>query len=63
MVWDEGDDPRLQPLHVGALFVGPHVRPTVDPHRLTHYSLLRTLEDGFGIARMTFRLTLAEVVT
>ena len=52
VVWDEGDDPPLAPLHVGAALIGPQVRPgSIDSQRLTHYSLLRTLEDGFGITR------------
>jgi hypothetical protein len=51
VVWDEGADPPLAPLHVGALLTGPLVRPGHDAQVLTHYSLLRTLEDGFGIAR------------
>ena len=49
VVWDEGADPPLAPLHVGAALDGPLVRPGVDTHPLTHYSLLRTLEDGFRI--------------
>ena len=52
VVWDEGADPPRNPLHVGAALVGPHVKPgSRAPQRLTHYSLLRTLEDGFGITR------------
>jgi hypothetical protein len=50
VVWDEGADPPRDPLHVGAALVGPHVTPGSVSRRLTHYSLLRTLEDGFGIA-------------
>jgi len=52
VVWDEGADPPRDPLHVGAALIGPHVKPgTTLSRRLTHYSLLRTLEDGFGIPR------------
>jgi phosphatidylinositol-3-phosphatase len=52
VVWDEGDDPPHQPLHVGAAFLGSHVTPgAVDSQKLTHYSLLRTLEDGFGVPK------------
>jgi hypothetical protein len=52
VVWDEGADPPLSPLHVGAVLDGSQVRAgAVDARRLTHYSLLRTLEDGFGISR------------
>jgi phosphatidylinositol-3-phosphatase len=49
VVWDEGSD--LDPLHVGAALLGPLVKPTTSGARLDHYSLLRTLEDGFGIGR------------
>ena len=52
VVWDEGADPPLDPAHVGAALMGPRVTPgACDAQRLTHYSLLRTLEDGFGITR------------
>jgi hypothetical protein len=49
VVWDEGSD--LDPLHVGAALLGPMVKPSTNRARLNHYSLLRTLEDGFGIGR------------
>ena len=50
VVWDEGSD--LDPLHVGAALLGPQVKPgTTSAVSLNHYSLLRTLEDGFGISR------------
>jgi hypothetical protein len=51
VVWDEGADPPRNPLHVGAALIGSHVKPRTLHRRLTHYSLLRTLEDGFGIRR------------
>jgi len=47
VVWDEGSD--TNPLHVGAALLGPQVKPSRSATRLDHYSLLRTLEDGFGI--------------
>jgi phosphatidylinositol-3-phosphatase len=50
VTWDEGADPPRDPKHVGLAVVGPAVRPGVYGRvRYTHYSLLRTLEDGFGI--------------
>jgi hypothetical protein len=49
VVWDEGSD--LDPLHVGAALLGPMVKPSTSRARLDHYSLLRTLEDGFGIPK------------
>jgi hypothetical protein len=51
VTWDEGEDPPLDPRHVGLLLVGPKVKPGVYGARYNHYSLLRTLEDGFGITR------------
>jgi hypothetical protein len=35
--------------HVPALFLGPLVDPGIYDGLYTHYSLLRTLEDGFGV--------------
>jgi acid phosphatase len=49
LVWDEGSD--ADPLHVGGALLGPEVKPSRRAAKLDHYSLLRTLEDGFGIAR------------
>jgi hypothetical protein len=64
VVWDEGADPPLSPLHVGALLDGPLVRPgAVDAARLTHYGLLRTLEDGFGIRRHLAHAAKARPIT
>src|SRR4051812_28961452 len=51
VVWDEGADPPRDPLHVGAALIGSHVKPRTLHRKLTHYSLLRTLEDGYGIRR------------
>src|SRR5690348_3332256 len=50
VVWDEGSD--ADPLHVGAALLGPQVKAgSTSAAKLDHYSLLRTLEDGFGIGR------------
>ena len=49
VVWDEGSD--LDPLDVGAALLGQRVKPGTSHAHLNHYSLLRTLEDGFGISR------------
>jgi hypothetical protein len=48
VVWDEGSD--ADPLHVGGALLGPHVKPSTSARKFDHYSLLRTLEDGFGIS-------------
>jgi len=64
VVWDEGADPPRSPLHVGALLLGPHITPgLVVRRRLTHYSLLRTLEDGFAITRHLAHAAKAPAIT
>jgi hypothetical protein len=63
VIWDEGADPPLDPLHVGALLLGPQVKPSLDNRRLTHYSLLRTLEDGFGITRHLAHAATSKAIT
>ena len=64
VVWDEGADPPLAPRHVGAALIGPRVTPGAsDAQRLTHYSLLRTLEDGFGITRHLAHAARAKAIT
>ena len=62
VTWDEGADPPLSPLHVGAALTGPLVRPGRSNQRLNHYSLLRTLEDGFGISRHLARASHARPI-
>jgi hypothetical protein len=48
VTWDEGGDP--QPRHIILVVLGAHVKPGVyGGGPFTHYSLLRTLEDGFGL--------------
>jgi len=50
VTWDEGSDPPLNPKHVVTAVIGPSVKPGVyGGGPFNHYSLLRTLEDGFGI--------------
>src|SRR5438445_627459 len=50
VTWDEGAD--RDPKHVLMAVIGSHVRPGVyGKRRYTHYSLLRTLEDGYAISR------------
>jgi hypothetical protein len=52
VTWDEGSDPPLNPKHVLMAVIGPSVKPGVYAGgRFNHYSLLRTLEDGFGLGR------------
>jgi len=49
VTWDEGSDPPRNPHHVLLAALGSDVKPGLYGGRFTHYSLLRTLEDGFGI--------------
>jgi phosphatidylinositol-3-phosphatase len=50
VTWDEGSDPPRNPHHVLLAALGPDVKPGRYGAHLTHYSLLRTLEDGLGVA-------------
>ena len=51
VTWDEGGDPPQQPGHVLTVVLGPLVRRgAVDHGRFDHYSLERTLAEGFGVA-------------
>ncbi len=62
VVWDEGSD--LDPLHVGTAVIGPLVKPgSTSAVHLNHYSLLRTLEDGFGISHHLARAARAHAFT
>jgi len=39
--------------HIPTIVVGPNVRPgTVIDTAMDHYSMLQTIEDGFGLARL-----------
>lgn len=50
ITWDEGADPPHAPTHVLTVVTGPLVKPgTTSATSYTHPSLLRTLEDGFGL--------------
>jgi phosphatidylinositol-3-phosphatase len=52
ITWDEGSDPPLDPHHVLMAAIGGQVAPGVYGGHLTHYGLLRTLEDGYGVPRL-----------
>lgn len=53
ITWDEGADPPLEPTHPLALAIGPQVQPGVYKQGpFTHYSLLRTVEDGFSLSHL-----------
>jgi hypothetical protein len=53
ITWDEGADPPLQPTHPLALAVGPQVQPGIyNQGPFTHYSMLRTVEDGFRLRHL-----------
>ena len=50
VTFDEWGDFTPHDKRVTFVAVGPHVRPgSVDAGHYTHYSLLRTLEDGYGL--------------
>jgi acid phosphatase len=47
VTWDEDDDHSSN--HIPTLFVGPMVKPGSVVRRVTHYDLLRTLADMYGL--------------
>ena len=49
VVWDEGGGDDTRHNQVLAIFLGDVVSPGRYDARLTHYSLLRTIEDNFGL--------------
>jgi phosphatidylinositol-3-phosphatase len=49
IVWDEGIGDDLRSNRVLAMLVGDMVTPGRYSTRLTHYSLLRSIEDNFGL--------------
>lgn len=50
VTWDEDD--KSQHNQIPTLFVGAHVTPGRYPERITHYSVLRTLEDAYGLGHL-----------
>jgi phosphatidylinositol-3-phosphatase len=52
ITWDEGGDPPQQPGHVLTALLGAPVKPGRYSGRYDHYSLARTLEDGFGVSHL-----------
>jgi acid phosphatase len=47
LTWDEDDGSAAN--HIPTIFVGAGVRPGRYPERVTHYAVLRTIEDLFGL--------------
>lgn len=47
ITWDEDDDTALN--QIPTIFIGQHVKPGRYSTRITHYSVLRTIEDAFGL--------------
>jgi hypothetical protein len=41
-----------KPNHIYTVFLGDMVKPGIDPKRHDHYSLLRTIEDNFGVGTL-----------
>lgn len=51
VTWDEDDGTIGNNNRIATIFYGPHVKPgATSPTTITHYDLLRTLEDLFGLA-------------
>jgi acid phosphatase len=47
ITWDESSEPLSN--HIPTLFVGPMVRPGRYAEPITHYAVLRTIEDMYGL--------------
>jgi len=47
LTWDESDDTIGN--HIPTIFVGPMVKPGRYPQPITHYSVLRTIEDFYAL--------------
>jgi hypothetical protein len=64
VTWDEGADPPQDPGHVGALLLGPLVRPgSSDRARVNHYGLERTLAEGLGVAALAHARSAAAITS
>src|SRR5512138_999647 len=50
LTWDEDD--KTENNRIVTVFVGPMVKPGRYPVRITHYSVLRTIEDMYGLPRL-----------
>jgi phosphatidylinositol-3-phosphatase len=50
LTWDEDDFTRAN--HIVTMFSGGVIRPGVSESRINHYSVLRTLEDMYGLAHL-----------
>jgi len=48
VTWDEDDGTRSN--HIATFFVGPMVKPGQYGETITHYNLLRTIEDMYGLS-------------
>ena len=50
VTWDEDDYSESN--QVPTLFVGAHVMPGDYSEQITHYSVLRTIENGYGLSAL-----------
>lgn len=61
LVLTADEDDKSSGNNIPALVVGEYVRPGVDDHRYTLYSLLRTLEDWYGLPHLGNSATAAAI--
>jgi phosphatidylinositol-3-phosphatase len=59
VTWDEQGDNSPHDLRVGSIWYGAQINPGVYKGNWTHASLLRTLEDEFGVAHISGAKTAA----
>jgi acid phosphatase len=50
VTWDEDDSSMSN--QIPTLFVGAHVAPGNYPEKINHYTVLRTLEDAYGLGHL-----------
>ena len=61
VTWDEQGDATPRDRRVGSVWIGTHVRPGDYRGRWNHASLLRTVEDAFGLPRLAQARTASPV--
>jgi hypothetical protein len=50
VTWDEDSDKAKENNRIVTLFVGPMVKAGRSDQRITHYNVLRTIEDLYGLS-------------
>lgn len=59
VTWDEDDDSMSN--QIPTLFVGAHVTPGNYAEKITHYTVLRTIEDAYGLGHLGSSASVAPI--